>query len=85
MKDSRELRKELIKFVEFIQENEHTPNWVAEIDVDLYINSLDKLSERQPVNKHKDKEKVYYCTFCGTNVVDALNGFDTCDSCMASM
>jgi hypothetical protein len=24
----------------------------------------------------------FYCTICGKNAVDALNGYDTCDECL---
>lgn len=30
----------------------------------------------------ENKDKVYYCTICHKNTVDALNGYDTCDECL---
>lgn len=32
-----------------------------------------------------DECKVYYCTICHTNIVDAENGFDTCSDCLSEM
>jgi hypothetical protein len=29
-----------------------------------------------------ERDKTYYCTVCHKNIVDAVNGFDTCPECV---
>ena len=41
-------------------------------------------SNWEPVEAEKEIG-VYYCSICHKNIVDAENGYDTCDTCLTNM
>jgi len=73
-KDSCELQSKLHKFNHLInaEDVETVCKWLFEQGFDII----------PPIEDKEKEPKVYYCSVCHKNIVDAENGYDTCESCV---
>ncbi len=75
----------LIEFVKFVQNDESSPNWIAEIDVDNYIESINSSQiDVETLGSNEKAKKI--CPFCDSPKIEIFQYSCTdcgCDFCVS--
>lgn len=61
------------------------PQRIRIIDSQFLFICKDATHWRRLAEPKKDIQKVYYCKFCNTNIVDGENGYFSCVECLSKM